>query len=134
MYLQILLCAIVIVFLIVIYGTIRCKTTDFVDPLTKSIFPEPLSNYLDGWGISHFLFFTFLGYKFNTLRYIIFAFILGVLWEIIELMFKNKPFYISKCNYKISTDKGEGWWYGRYEDIIMNTLGLAFGYYMSKRK
>lgn len=134
MYLQILFCSVVCIFVIISYGTYRCKTTDFVDPLTKSFFGPPLSNYLDGWGITHFLFFAFLGYTFNKPQYLIFAFILGVLWEIIEFSLKDKPFYVSNCKYKAVTNNGEGWWYVRYEDITMNTIGLLFGYYISSKK
>jgi len=27
----------------------------------------------------------------------------------------------------MKTHKGEGWWYGRWQDIVMNTAGLAVG-------
>jgi hypothetical protein len=133
LYLQIVACGLLCVLLIVAYGTFRCKTTDFVDPLTKSFFKGELSNYLDGWGISHFLFFAFLGYKFNKPKYILFSFVLGVIWEIIEYFSKDKPFYISECKYDMTTDKGQGWWYGRYQDVIMNSLGLYVGYIVSKK-
>lgn len=121
------------VFCIVAYGTYRCKTTDFTDPLTFSLFPAPLDKYLDGWGISHYLFFTLLGYLFPEPKLIAYSFFCGVLWEIVEFSMKDKPFYISKCNYTMTTDKGEGWWYGRWQDLVMNSLGLWTGYYLSKK-
>jgi len=119
--------------IIVAYGTYRCKTTGFVDPMTKSFFGPPLDLYLDGWGISHMTFFAILAYMFPKKKYLIFLFILGVLWEIVEYMAKDHPFYISKCNYNIQTDKGEGWWYGRWQDIVMNTAGIALGSWLARK-
>lgn len=110
---------------IVIYGTIRCKGK-FVDPLTKSFVGKPWDSFLDGWGISHFLFYMALGYYFP--HRLLFLTTLGVLWELIESLFKEHPFYLSKCHYK-GTDRegGAHWWYGRWQDVIMNTLGLLVG-------
>jgi glycopeptide antibiotics resistance protein len=63
----------------------------------------------------------------------IFIWILGVCWEIVEFIFKDHPFYFSDCKYKLTTDKNEGWWYGRYEDIIVNTLGILLGYFLANK-
>lgn len=129
-YLLITFICFVCVLVIISYGVFRCKINNdnFVDPLTKSFAPPPFDQYLDGWGISHFSFFAILAYFFPKLEYLIFIWILGVLWEIVEYMFKDHPFYISKCSYKLTTDKGTGWWYGRWQDIVMNTLGIIVGY------
>lgn len=117
---------------IIIYGTFRCKTSTFVDPLTKSYFPEPLNQFLDGWGILHFLFFMAISYMYPT--HLLFIFVMGILWEIIESIFHEHPFYISKCSYNLATDQVAGWWYGRWQDIIMNTLGMILGYNLSMWK
>ena len=69
----------------------------------------------------------------NNPNYWIHIFIIGILWEIIETSVKNKPFYIGKCNVNISTDELNGWWYGRYEDIIMNSFGQLFGYWIANK-
>lgn len=113
------------------YGTFRCKTTDFKDPMTKSLFGEPWNRFLDGWGISHFLFFLMLAYHWPTEWAFIFG--TGVFWELLEWIFKAHPFYLSKCNYTIDTEKGEGWWYGRWQDLIMNGLGVALGSWLGSR-
>jgi hypothetical protein len=119
------------VFIIIAYGTYRCKTTDFQDPLTKSMFGPPWNLFFDGWGISHFMFYGFLAYMFPKKRTLIIIFLLGVLWEIVESIFKDHPFYLSDCKYEVTTDKG-GWWYGRWQDIIMNSLGMATGVFMRR--
>lgn len=134
-YIQIVSICAVAVLTIVVYGTYRCKTTSFRDPFTVALAPEPLDKYLDGWGILHFFLFLFFGYFYPSK--IIFAWILGFIWELVEYMFKDRPFYISECQYEIDTDHGVGWWYGRWQDVIMNSLGLLSGYalrlYMDNR-
>ena len=118
--------------LIIIYGTIRCKIPGFSDPLTFSPVPAPWNRFLDGWGVSHFMFYGMLGY-FYPARWL-FITILGIIWELIETLFKDHPFYLSKCKYDLNTDGGSsaaGWWYGRWEDIIMNTSGMLLGIAMS---
>ena len=124
--LQILLICILTIFTIAAYGTYRCKATKFVDPLTKSFFGHPWNKFLDGWGILHFLFFMMLAYLYPT--HLLLIFILGVIWEVVESIFHDHPFYISKCNYVLDTDHVAGWWYGRWQDIVMNSLGMILGY------
>ena len=119
---------------IIAYGTYRCNTKDYVDPLTKSIGPASLNRFLDGWGITHFMFYGVLAYMFPDKRSLMFIAGLGVAWEIIEVIFKEHPFYLSDCKYPPQTDAdGDGWWYGRWEDIIMNSLGMATGYIIRKK-
>ena len=118
--------------IIIVYGTIRCKIPGFSDPLTFSPVPAPWNRFLDGWGMSHFLFYGLLGYLYPS-RWV-FITIMGIIWELIEMVFKDHPFYLSKCNYDVNTDKtAVGWWYGRWEDIIMNTLGMSLGIALSRR-
>jgi hypothetical protein len=112
---------------IIIYGTYRCNTKHYIDPLTKTIGPVSLNRFLDGWGISHFIFYGVLAYMFPDKKSLIFIAALGVAWEIIEVIFKEHPFYLSDCKYPPQTDSGAGWWYGRWEDIIMNSLGMLTG-------
>lgn len=123
-YVNILFVCAIIVFGIVAYGTFRCKHQNFKDPLTVSFLGPPWDNFLDGWGLLHFGFFALLGYMFPSKLW--FSFCLGVAWEMFEYGVKDRPFYISKCDY--DTDGGKTWWYGRWQDIIMNSLGLAAGY------
>lgn len=122
------------VLFIVAYGTYRCKTTSFIDPLTNSVGPKSLERFLDGWGISHFLFYGTLAYMFPDKKSLIFIALLGIAWEIIESIFKDHPFYLSNCKYTIGTDKESGWWYGRWEDIVMNSLGMLTGVSLKRGK
>ena len=116
---------------IVAYGTFRCNQTDFTDPLTKAAFGPPLDKFLDGWGLLHFGFYFVLAYAFPS-QWALIAF-LGILWEMVETFFKDKPFYIAECKYRLTTDQGEGWWYGRWQDIVMNTGGILLALRMRGR-
>lgn len=110
---------------IMAYGTYRCNNTNYKDPLTGSLFGPPLNNFLDGWGITHLLFYTALTFAYPSEWLFISA--MGVVWEVIEHSVKDKPFYLSKCKYNMETDKG-GWWYGRWQDVVMNSLGVVIGH------
>lgn len=129
-YIKIITICVLCVVFIMAYGTFRCKHSTFVDPLTFAFAPPPLDKYFDGWGLSHFAFFALLGYLFPSK--VLFSFVLGVLWELVEYSMKDRPFYLSKCNYTLKTHKGEGWWYGRWQDIVMNSFGLWIGYTLAK--
>jgi len=124
-YLQIAFLCAACIALIVLYGSFRCHHPDFTDPLTKSMWGAPWDRFVDGWGISHFGFFTMLGFLF-PLHWILLWF-LGVAWEIVEFSMKDHPFYLSDCQVKLQTDEGSPWWYGRWQDIVMNSLGIATG-------
>jgi hypothetical protein len=125
-YIKVLFINFACIFFIVAYGAYRCKNSSFVDPLTFSFVPSPLDKYFDGWGITHLVFNAVQAYYFPSLIW--FIFILGVLWELVEYSMKDHPFYLSKCQYNLKTQKGEGWWYGRWQDIVMNVSGLFIGY------
>lgn len=129
-YIGILLICIGCILFIVAYGTYRCKHTSFVDPLTIAFAPPPFDKYFDGWGLSHLGFFMLLGYLFPNKLF--FSFTLGVIWELIECTMKDHPFYLSSCKYNMKTHKGEGWWYGRWQDIVMNSTGLWAGRFLRK--
>jgi cell shape-determining protein MreD len=131
-YLHITVICLICVFIIIAYGTYRCKNTTFVDPLTKSFFPYPVNQFLDGWGISHLLFFTMLGFLYPNAEYVLYSFVLGVIWELIEYSIKDHPFYLSKCKYNVGTENKNHWWYGRWQDIIMNSIGLLVGSIMAR--
>jgi hypothetical protein len=89
---------------------------------------KAIEAYSDGWAISHVLFYALLGYLYPD-RWM-YLFVTGVLWEIIESRFEDKPFYLSSCKGR----EKEKWWYGRYEDIISNTIGMMIGICLRKYK
>jgi hypothetical protein len=122
--------SVIVVIAIVAYGTYRCNSPNFQDPLTRSVAGPPFDRYLDGWGITHFLFYGLLAFLFP--RRIGVIFLLGVAWEIVEMIFKDHPFYLSDCKYEMTTSYG-GWWYGRWEDIVMNSAGICVGWLLGRR-
>jgi len=127
---QIILITSITAILIIIYGVYRCKNPDFHDPLgihftTKS---KMLNNMLNGWAISHFMYYTILTYLYP--EYWMLIFVIGCIWEIYEMFLQsNQPWYVKYIgNCTVTTDSStKPWWYGQFEDIIMNTLGISFG-------
>ena len=123
---------------IFIYGKIRCllkNNKHFKDPLSKNV-----NIYMDGWLLSHFILFSFIGYHFSNSFYL--SMTLGILWEFIEVMIGTlQPMFllnIAKCT-KINLKKKDiidvnsedlNWFYGRYEDIIVDFLGFITGYFI----
>lgn len=112
------------------YGTFRCNSTEYKDPLTKSLLGPPFDTVTDGWSISHFLFYMFLTLLFPS-KYI-FIFMIGVAWEILETFSEENPFYLKECKYDMSTDAGP-WWQSKFSDNIMNGLGILTGYYIRSK-
>lgn len=129
-HLKIILIDCTVSFLIAVYGIFRCNSTLFKDPLTKCISGKRFCQFLDGWGILHFFYFMLLGYCFP--QNLTTIFLMGILWEIVESYSADHPFYLKQCKYTITTDDGKGWWYGRWQDIVMNTLGMFCGYFIAQ--
>ena len=124
---RIILTGIVVCAVIFGYGKYRCDNPEYKDPL------EVQKRFvLDGWSATHFAFFLYLGYTFPD--HTMFSFALGALWELFEHYYDRvrppflKNFGGGECDMR--TDRKDGnWWYGKYSDLLMNGLGLFFGYY-----
>lgn len=128
------MCHIFVCSMIIAYGMYRCKTSSFRDPITQCVLKDnkQLCQFLDGWGFLHFFYFMLLGYLFpHNLQMIFWT---GVLWEVVESYSQEHPFYLSECQSLLKTDQDTGWWYGRWQDVVMNTLGMFCGYFLSQRK
>lgn len=127
-YKMIILICIIISISIIIYGQIRCKLK-FNDPLLKPITINNKQLFdLDGWSITHFIFFLILGYYFNN--HIIFIIFMGTLWEVIEIIFGKISYTLpalESCHVK---NKNSDWWYGRMSDIYINIIGVFCGYFL----
>tara|TARA_B100000035_G_scaffold297511_1_gene290347 strand:+ start:126 stop:566 length:441 start_codon:yes stop_codon:yes gene_type:complete len=137
--LQLIAAGLFVVLLIIIYGQFRCAFPKFNDPLSIHGMI-----YVDGWLLSHFIVFTLAGYFYSNKFYL--AVILGILWEIVEYLLgvntprflkcknqdKSKPKfqYLHKNKDKTLAEKNDAWWYGRYEDIVVDTLGFITGYFI----
>ena len=131
-YLQIIGICIVMALAIAAYGTLRCRSSTFTDPLTYSPLGPPWDKFLDGWGVSHLVFYGVLAYMYPSWPTLAFIALIGIAWEVIESLAKDRPFYLSECKYSINTDHAAGagaagWWYGRWQDIVMNSLGMVIG-------
>jgi hypothetical protein len=120
--------------IIFMYGSYRCKNPNYKDILETKIYIDDL----DGWSLSHLLFFIFIGYQFKENKYLIVAFVFGILWELFEHYYGEKrPGWLGgygDCD-NLKTDReNSNWWYGKYSDIFMNVSGLLIGYYFVNNK
>jgi len=130
----ILLLFINIAILILLFSFVKCKKIQDIkyDILTKSYNYTNysfLNEYLDGWGISHFILYAVMVYIFP--KNWLFILMIGIIWEFIEVLLSY--YSILNCyllNY--GRNKYTKWWYGRYQDIIMNIFGIIFGLYLKK--
>ena len=116
---EVLIISLSVCAIIVIYGKIRCAV-GLKDPLTTSLY-ENQKNFTDGWAFSHFMFFFILTALYPS--HFLLIQLLGLIWEVAEFISENHPFYLTECK----NDTGDKWWYGRWEDIIVNLLGGLFG-------
>lgn len=91
------------------------------DPLQYKLFNN--INNINGWSITHFIVFTLAGYYGH--KHIFLLMLIGILWELTEVLLG----YITKQN---KTDDSV-WWYGSYEDIIVNFIGLMTGKYLLRK-
>lgn len=119
---------------IMAYGVFRCnRKTTFKDPLTIALAPPPFDKFADGWAILHFCFYATLAYIYPQSGTLAYIWCLGVTWEIIETSAKDHPFYISKNSYAFQKNSEMAcWWYGRWQDVVMNSAGMLLGWYISQ--
>lgn len=89
------------------------KYNNIDDPLSRQIISGCPTVRLDGWRISHFIFYAFLGWFFPHCWK--FALIISVVWELIE----------AAAGY--FNEDGSNFWQGNVTDIITNMLGFFIG-------
>ena len=112
------------------YGKFRCNNKNFKDPLENKILFE-----LDGWSMTHYLFFMLVGFIYPQ-KFII-TMIIGIIWELFEHFYgKNRPGWLGgygDCN-NLATDKISGnWWYGKWSDILCNSAGFITGAFLKNK-
>ena len=125
---KVLISCIVCFVIISLYGSYRCKNPKFHDPLMNKLGILDL----DGWSITHFVFFLSLGYFFPDT--IVLSMSLGIGWELFEqLIGKARPGMLGGFGDCVTTDPGihGSWWFGRLSDIVMNASGFLLGMYIS---
>ena len=125
---------IVCIIAIVVYGWCL-RHTGRKDVLAKKYFEHPLCGEIDGWSITHVLFFFVLGvlYPGRPLQF----FTAGVLWEIVETCLgQNHITTLSGTRVQLigdqdqegrATGKKDAYWYGKAGDIIVDQLGYLVG-------
>jgi hypothetical protein len=128
-----------VIIIIIAYGFFLRKTK-IKDPLTYKIYSHPICQDIDGWSISHVIFFLILGILFpgNYLQF----FAVGVLWEIIETILGQHETKLSGTRLQligdqdesgVSTGKDNAYWYGKESDILADVLGYTIGSYISEK-
>ncbi len=110
--------------------------------LKKPIIKVP-STELDWWSVTHILFFAIIGFVFPD--HLFELFVLGVLWEIVEdglsprekkgLVKCDKEYANSWINtFKVmwcdNISRENDYWYGKWDDVFSNTLGLLIGHFI----
>ena len=109
-----------------VYGNYRCKHPQYKDVLETRLGDTTL----DGWSLTHFFFFGFVGYKYpHTL---VLSLGLGVAWELFEHYYgKLRPGWLGgfgDCpNLQSDYNETGNWWYGKWSDVLLNTLGFLLG-------
>jgi|UniRef100_A0A6C0JPP1 hypothetical protein len=111
---------ILVAIIIILIGYLNCnKTANDYNIFSKNYnFTKYklLDNYLNGWELAHFILYGILTYIYPKEWF--FIFMIGILWEFIEEFF-------SQLDLKYCFHKNYEYWYSRYEDIIMNSLGIG---------
>lgn len=105
--LEIFVSCLIVVLIIHIYGYIKDSS---YDPFKVPLLNKPF-DFVDGWSLTHTMFYFVLAFMYPK-EYIL-IFMIGVIWECME------------CTY--SYMRSDGWWIGRWQDILMNAIGIAFG-------
>jgi hypothetical protein len=124
---------IVVVLFIVLYGFFL-RRTGRRDVLATPIFDHPICQQIDGWSVSHLVFFGVLGFLYpgNHLQF----FAVGYLWEVVETILGQNRLEMSGARLQLigeqdengnSTDTKEAYWYGKESDMIMDVAGYAVG-------
>lgn len=130
---------IVCVLVIVLYGHFL-RATKTRDALGQRLYHHPVLQDIDGWSVSHFLFFGLLGVLYPG-RHLQF-FTMGVLWEVIETALGQNEFEVSGKRLQLIgeqdaegnlTGKKGAFWYGKESDIIVDVAGYVLGSWFAEK-
>lgn len=124
---------IVCILLIVLYGVVL-RATKSRDILAKKIYTHPICQDIDGWSISHFLFFGLLGvlYPGQHLQFLC----VGFLWEVIETVLGQNKFGTTGSRLQligeqdengVPTGNNDAYWYGKESDVVVDIFGYSLG-------
>jgi len=124
---------IVCVIVIVAYGYF-IRQAEVQDHLARRIFHHPVCQDIDGWSVTHFLFFGLLGVFFpdHHLQF----FLVGAGWEAVETVLGQNRLEVSGRRLQLvgdqdeegkPTGKDDAYWYGKESDIVVDALGYCIG-------
>ena len=127
---------IIIYFLVMKY--LFKKNASAFDPLNKKIINIHIfgKTCCSSWPISHFVSYAIFTYIWP--QYIIHIFVLGIVWECVEYLFKllttpkGKELKFKRTRNKNNDIEYTTWWDSSSKDIIFNSMGIAFGYGLKK--
>lgn len=118
---------VIVLMFILVYG--YCVKEKYVgtDVLEKKFIDIDGCDY---WAFTHFTLYMILGYMFPT-HFVLF-FSVGLGYEVAEYLIGATQNPIKSLG--ATSDNGDqSWWYGRYTDIIFNTLGLLTGIFLANQ-
>jgi hypothetical protein len=130
---------IIVVLMIVVYGVI-IRRAKIADPLARPIYSHPILQDIDGWSISHLVFFGILGllYPNHHLQFLT----VGALWEVIETGLGQNKLEVSGKRLQLigdqdvngaPTGKDDAYWYGKESDIVVDIFGYSVGSWAANR-
>jgi len=113
----------------------------------QSVLKHPIltvpSAVIDWWSVTHIAFFSMLGFLFPD--YLLELFVLGIFWEVVEDAlspttgkglvncerdYNNGFMNAFKTLWCKHTACEKDYWYGKWDDVFSNTLGLLFGHFI----
>jgi hypothetical protein len=120
--------------LVIFYGWYRCKNIkDHKDILEFSLIGDSNKIGVDGWLLSHYIWFLVIGYIYPKMMRL--SLLLGVLWEVFEwYVGEYKPKFLLNLGFCSSPSgakkRNNVWWYWKWQDLIVNPLGFISGKYL----
>jgi hypothetical protein len=124
---------IVCIIMIVVYGIIL-RATKGRDFLGKKLYEHPLVGEIDGWSITHFLFFGLLGILYPGQHLQFFA--IGFGWEVVETILGQYKFGMTGSRLQLIGEQDEdgnltgnedAYWYGRSSDVLVDVAAYCVG-------
>lgn len=101
------------------------------DPMNVEVLRIEGMNVLSLWPIMHFVLFTIITFLYPDCWVLILT--TGIVWELFEVLCSkifNYGYQPHRTNQASKTlEYQSGYWAGSWRDIIMNSLGVLFGYW-----
>jgi len=92
------------------------------DILATQFCDNPVFQQIDGWSVTHLVFFMALGFLYPD--HYASALVAGIAWEGVEMGIGKAEMMMDG---KKSHGYGKTFWYGRGSDIIMDMIGYTMG-------